>query len=573
MSFTTYTYQGGRKLELSCSTTHFVARADKERLLGENFAVIHPLTPHSWCVETSPDRLREDLARARLLGPAFPAYVVAGSGAGFHVTDRIALRFRGGISNNEARQFANELDLELIRQLTPRDVLFRIPHNSDAVDVVRNLTERKIAGVEFVDHDLNIRPQLQEAEAPEAETPETETLKSQWHLLSTIENPLVQTRALLDCEGAWKAADAYGHSGVVIGVVDSGCDLTDPNFGGPEKFVDWAVLLDGQLLTRDNLPSDTRGEIMNPPRVHGTLCATLAAANSNRHRGLGVAPNCRLLPVKWQDLGGTTSFSESAFFDIIRYLREKADVVSNSWTRGPNAQWPAYIVEELRSAAENGGPNGKGMVWVWAAGNRNCPIQYSGDIAVPIAVSGNGSVRRSSKEFMNSFVGLPGVVHVGAISSFGQRCHYSNYGDGLDLVAPSGNRHTYGRGIVKGVPLYAPLEHGLRHCRGTSAAAPLVAGVAALVRSVNPRLTSAEIVSVLRRTADKNLDFTGYDPCGRLTDPDPAWDISPIQPFGSGAFDRKGHPDGSWSPWFGFGKVNAKNAVEEALRMNTARCT
>ncbi len=560
MPSNTYTYQGGKKLELSCSTTHFVSRAEEKRLLEENFSLIHALSPHSWCVRTSPDRLHEDLVRARLLGPAHLAYIVAGSGAAFHVTDRIALRFRCDISDREAHQFGAHFELGVVRRLTPRDVLFRVRHDLDAVDVVRDLTERNLADVELVDHDLNIRPQLQEAIATEPDA-----ASQQWHLLSTIENPLVQPCALLDCEGAWRAG-GYGRSSVVIGVVDSGCNLADPNFGGPEKFADWGVLLDGQLLTRDNLPSGG-GEIMNPPRLHGTLCATLAAASADRYGGLGVAPDCRLLPIKWQDLGGTTALAESLFFDIICYLRDKVDVVSNSWDRGVNGRWPPYIVEALKDAALNGGPHRNGMVWVWAAGNRNCPIHYSGKVKVPIAVSRAGAVKESSKEFVNSFAGLPGVVHVGAISSFGKRCHYSNYGDGLDLVAPSGNRHTYGRGTAKGVPVFAPLERGLHHFRGTSAAAPLVAGVAALVRSVNPKLTSTEIVSVLRRTADKNLDFSGYDPSSRPTDPDPGWDISPIKPFRSGTFDRKDHRDGSWSAWFGFGKVNARNAVEEALRM------
>src|SRR5688500_13492561 len=129
MPHTTYTYQGGKKLELSCSPTHFVSRAEKHRLLEQNFSVIHALSPHSCCVQTSPDRLHEDLVRARQLGPAYPAYVVAGSSAGFHVTDRIVLRFRRDVSDSDARQFGNCLNLELVKHLTSHDVLFRIPLN------------------------------------------------------------------------------------------------------------------------------------------------------------------------------------------------------------------------------------------------------------------------------------------------------------------------------------------------------------------------------------------------------------------------------------------------------------
>lgn len=565
MSSAIYTYQGGKKLALSCATTHFVSRAGKERLLEEQFSPIHELSPHSWCVRTSPDRLQEDLVRARRLGPAYPAYIVEGSGAGFHVTDRIAIRFRREVSDRHARELGDWVDLEVVRRLTPRDFLFRVPHMVDVVDVVRNLTERHLRDVEFIDHDLNIRPHLQEAVASEPDA------MQQWHLLSTIDDPLIHTRALMDCEGAWEAA-GFGDPNVVIGVIDSGCDLSDPNFG-PGKFADWAVLLDGELLRREHLPTDVDGSIMNPPRVHGTLCATLIAASINSFGGVGVAPRCRLLPIKCQRLGDAIGFSESLFFDVLNYLRDKVDVVSNSWNPGTNGFWPPYVVDRLRDVALNGGRNGNGMVWVWSAGNWNCPILHTGDVAIPIKVGGDGdtlAVTASSQTFTNELAGLPGVLIVGAISSVGQRCHYSNYGKGLDLVAPSGNFHLYGRGTATGVPVLAPLgERGLYSFRGTSAAAPLVAGVAALVRSVNPSLTSTEIVSILRRTADRDLDMTGYPSSGRPTDPDPAWDISPISPFQSGEFVSNGNPDGPWSPWFGFGKVNARKAVQEASRLRS----
>ena len=44
------------------------------------------------------------------------------------------------------------------------------------------------------------------------------------------------------------------------------------------------------------------------------------------------------------------------------------------------------------------------------------------------------------------------------------------------------------------------------------------------------------------------------------------WDISPVQPYNSGQFQNKGYPEGTWSPWFGFGKADAKEAVKEAKR-------
>ena len=563
MVSTTYTYQGGKKLELSCATDHFISRSTKEKLLRDRFNPLHEVSPHSWSVATNVDRLQEDLVRARRLAPAYPAYCIAATGARFLVTDRVFVRFRHDAPNDAAHQLAEHFDMEVIERLSPRDFLLRVPRAYDVVDVVRNLTERELAEVELVDHDLNVRPHLQELLQSEPD------VAHQWQFLAAVDDdPLIRSCALLDCEGAWNA-NGYGSPDVVIAIVDSGCDLSDPNFG-PDKFIDWAVLMDGQLRSRDDFDSPARDDIMNPSQLHGTLCATLAAASINEYGGVGVAPNCSLLPVKWQNLSGTTTFPQSLFSKVVTFLRDKADVISNSWNRGANGYWPPYIVECVKDAALHGGRHGNGIVWVWSAGNHNCPIRYRGEIKVPITVSNDGSaltVIESSCEFVNSFADLPGVLHVGAISSLGQRCHYSNYGAGLDLVAPSGNSHLYGRERVAGIDVRAPLgRHGLHPFSGTSAAAPQVAGVAALVRSANPQLTSSEIVSLLRRTADQELDMTGYQPSSRPTDPDPAWDVSPIPPFQSGQFVGNGHPDGAWSPWFGFGKVNARRAVEEALR-------
>jgi subtilisin-like proprotein convertase family protein len=47
-----------------------------------------------------------------------------------------------------------------------------------------------------------------------------------------------------------------------------------------------------------------------------------------------------------------------------------------------------------------------------------------------------------------------------------------------------------------------------------------------------------------------------------------AWDVSPVSPFDSGTFTDTGAPEGSWSPWFGHGRVDAHAVVAEALSRN-----
>jgi subtilisin family serine protease len=106
------------------------------------------------------------------------------------------------------------------------------------------------------------------------------------------------------------------------------------------------------------------------------------------------------------------------------------------------------------------------------------------------------------------------------------------------------------------------------HFGGTSSATPLVAGVAALVLSANPELSAQEIASILMSTASKDLDMAGYAKTPPASfDPDTSWDVSPIAPFEHGNFLDMGDANGTWSPWFGHGRVDAPGAVAAALQM------
>src|SRR5689334_19302217 len=111
MSISTYTYQGGKPLALSHATAHFISRATQEALLENNFKPLREISPHSWSVATTRDRLEDDLQRARRLAPAYPAYIVTASGAPLLVTDRIFVRFRHPLSAIEAHQFGERFGL------------------------------------------------------------------------------------------------------------------------------------------------------------------------------------------------------------------------------------------------------------------------------------------------------------------------------------------------------------------------------------------------------------------------------------------------------------------------------
>ena len=137
----------------------------------------------------------------------------------------------------------------------------------------------------------------------------------------------------------------------------------------------------------------------------------------------------------------------------------------------------------------------------------------------------------------------PNAIGVGASTDQAELAYYSNVGREVDFVAPSsggvldifttdvsitGRGFNVGRADKGGKDGLCTNDFG-----GTSSATPLAAGVAALVLSVNPKLSSDEVRDVLRSTADK---------------------------IGSG-YDAKGV-----SPRFGYGRVNAAKAVAEAKR-------
>lgn len=93
---------------------------------------------------------------------------------------------------------------------------------------------------------------------------------------------------------------------------------------------------------------------------------------------------------------------------------------------------------------------------------------------------------------------FPEVIAVGALDSRGQRATFSNYGEALELMAP-------GVSLVSTIPAdqYDALS-------GTSMATPLVAGVAAMIRFVNPGLTAGQVREILRSTA-ADLGDAGRD--------------------------------------------------------------
>lgn len=218
---------------------------------------------------------------------------------------------------------------------------------------------------------------------------------------------------------------------------------------------------------------------------HGTHCAGIAAAKRNNNIAIaGVAPDAKLISIYNSSLtpmGEISANIEEQLASGIGWAYEVgADIISCSW--GNVSQ--SSLLEDAIHNAFTLGRNGKGCVVVFATGN-------GAPGATGIAYPANCNDT---------------ILAVGSIKRNRMRATSSQYGPGLDLVAP-------GDSIVS-----TTQTHGTGVMYGTSMACPHVAGVAALILQRNPELTVTQVNSIICRNAKKlsNVNFN-------ITKPDGTW--------------------------------------------------
>jgi len=301
---------------------------------------------------------------------------------------------------------------------------------------------------------------------------------------------------------AWSQASRLGGSGgqgVVIAVLDSGIAYT--NRGPFKRSPDLATarfVRGYDFVDEDPYPNDQYG--------HGTFVAsTIAATANNAYGTVGVAYRARIMPLRVLDYEGRGY--PSTISRAIRFAtREGADIINLSLELydGPVlAPTPRSVTasKSVRSALADA--RKAGVIVVSAAGN-------SSDPNVP------------AKRYDTL------AINVGGTSEHGCLGDYSNHGPGLDVVAPGGGADAdvpydpnckptepAGRDI-SGVSFRAQspsLFEILPRFRGTSTAAPQVAGVAALVLAsgvLGTDPTPGEVERHLERTA-RDLGRPGRD--------------------------------------------------------------
>ena len=279
------------------------------------------------------------------------------------------------------------------------------------------------------------------------------------HALLTPDDPYYPEQWALPEIGLPAAWDlTTGSSKIIVAVLDTGLDSQLPDFAG-------RIVSPYSVLTNSSAPSDWADDL-----GHGTGTAGVAVAAGNNGTGMvGAAWGVSIMPVKVSEDGATDDVTMAA--GVVYAVDHGANVINVSFG-GPE---PSIVEQDAISYALS-----HGVLVVAAAGNDGQSPPFS-TVEYPAA--------------------YPGVIAVGAADDKDSVAPFSSAGTELALVAPGINIATY--------PI--PLNDNLvGYESGTSYSAPLVAGVAALMLSVNPGLSPQEVTSILETTAE-DLGAPGWD--------------------------------------------------------------
>lgn len=287
---------------------------------------------------------------------------------------------------------------------------------------------------------------------------------------------------------------------VTVAVVDSGVEDTHPD-------------LEGRVDTSRSVKCSVNGVATQDfygwrdEFYHGTHVAGIIAANHNDIGIDGIAPEASIVAIEATN-DNRLIYPEYVTCAFMWAASHGVDVVNNSYSMDPWVYWSPTDPEQaagLEAATRSiKYAQGQGLAVIAAAGNEgvdidNPTIDSGSPTDVPTPTKNravNGGIRVPSM--------LDGVAQVSAVGqaynvkpglSLG-RAEFSNYGNTIDFAAP-------GDQIYSTVPLLF-YPSGYAVADGTSMATPHVSGIAALIKSVHPELTGAQVIDLMKKQAAAN---------------------------------------------------------------------
>jgi thermitase len=339
--------------------------------------------------------------------------------------------------------------------------------DDQGLDVATLLEEyRRLPEVEYADEIYQIQ-----ADGLNPVMPNDPRFEEQWALSNNGQNGGTKG-ADISAQLAW--AVTKGDDKVIVAVLDSGVDYTHKDLAvniwtRPENIKAYSDsdLGDDINDVHGYNAVDNNGDPMDE-NGHGTHCAGIIGAEGGNNEGItGVNWNVKIMPLKFMDASGSGTTKDA--IEAINYVidRKKAGVnvriISASWG---STQKSLALEDVIRQAGEAG--------------------------IIFIAASGNSSVDTDKQPHYPSSYNLANVISVAALDNTDHLTSFSNFGaKSVHIAAP-------GKDILS-----TWLDNDFREASGTSMATPVVAGVAALVLSKNPRMSVEDLRKQLLNSVDK----------------------------------------------------------------------
>ena len=417
------------------------------------------------------------------------------------ITNEVVIKFKDEVNSVERKELLENFGLNIAKSTKIYDIL-TIPKSKSTIKIANSLYETNF--FEFAYPNIICKA---ESFGHYPNDPYFQYQFACHNTGQTVNGHTGSIDADIDAPEAWNITK--GSANIIVAVFDEGVTSNHPDLPNTRQ-----IRLNGSNFGSGNPddPSPTGNS------NHGNACAGVIGATMDNNIGIaGIAPNCKILPLRWD----SNTLPDGMADGIVFATDNGANIISNSW--GYNSyvlNFLPAIVAAIEYAISNN------VVVVFAAGNnaRHYLCNDDGFVQFPA----------------NSYI--EGLITVGASDRYDMQSDYSPTSSKIDVVAPSHRAYppeSYSNltcGGINGETLemwtidipgnvgYNPWPSSGTHppttgeilpntgndyfsytgrFGGTSHACPVVAGVAALMLSINPLLTPQDVYSTIVGTADK----------------------------------------------------------------------